>query len=47
MREMKYEESYWELIKKRFMSRFSLEEREKFMQENECMMIVRENKQKH
>ena len=47
MREMKYEESYWELIKKRFQTRFTPEEREEFMYKNECMMVVRTNKDKH
>ena len=31
MREMQQDDSYWQLIQKRFMSRFSLEERDKFM----------------
>ena len=48
MREMKYEESYWNLIQKRFAySRFTNEERDKFMYDNECLMIVRKNKHKH
>ena len=49
MREVKYDDSYYDLIKKRFKKNFTDKELDEFMysKDKECMMIVRNNRAKH